>query len=43
MLLKEDFGTNKWPKARAVKIEPDSNGAVRNLELRTVDLLNNQK
>ena len=29
--------------ARVVKIEPDSNGAVRSVELRTVDSLNNQK
>ena len=29
--------------ARVVKIEPDSNVAVRSVELRTVDLLNNQK
>ena len=27
ILLKEDFGTNKWPMAKVmVKIEPDSNG-----------------
>ena len=43
MLLKEDLGSNKWPMARVVKIEPDSNGAVRSAELRTVDSLNNQK
>ena len=29
--------------ARAVKIESDLNGAVRSVELRTVDSLNNQK
>ena len=28
---------------RVVKIEPDSNGTVCSVELRTVDLLNNQK
>ena len=28
---------------RDVKIEPDSSGAIRSLELWTVDLLNNQK
>ena len=25
VLLKEDFGRNKWPMARVVKIEPDLN------------------
>ena len=29
--------------ARVVKIEPESNGGVRSVELRTVDSLNNQK
>ena len=29
--------------ARVVKIEPDSNGAVRSVQLQTVDSLNNQK
>ena len=29
--------------ARVVKIEPGSNGAVRSVELQTVDSLNNQK
>ena len=43
VLLKEDLGRNKWPMARAVKIESDLNGAVRSVELRTVDSLNNQK
>ena len=43
MLLKEDLGRNKWPMARVVKIEPDLNGAVRSVELQTVDSLNNQK
>ena len=43
MLLKEDLGRSKWPMARVVKIEPDLNGAVCSLELRTVELLNNQK
>ena len=44
MLLKEDLGRDKWPPmVKVVKIEPDSNVAVRSVELRTVDLLNNQK
>ena len=43
VLLKEDLGRNKWPMARVVKIESDLNGAVRSVELRTVDSLNNQK
>ena len=43
VLLKEDLGRNKWPMARVVKIEPDSNGAVHSVEFRTVDSLNNQK
>ena len=43
VLLKEDLGRNKWPMARVVKIEPDSNGAVSSVDLRTVDSLNNQK
>ena len=43
VLLKEDLGRNKRPMARAVKMEPDSNGAVPSVELRTVDSLNNQK
>ena len=42
VLLKEDLDRNKWPMARVVKIEPDSNGAARTVELRTVDSLNNQ-
>ena len=29
--------------ARAVKMEPDSNGTVPSVQLRTVDSLNNQK
>ena len=29
--------------ARVVKIKPDSNGAVRSIELRTIDSLNNKK
>ena len=37
VLLKEDLGKNKWPIARVMKIESDSNGAVRSVELRTVD------
>ena len=43
VLLKEDLGRNKWPMARAVKMEPDSNGTVPSVQLRTVDSLNNQK
>ena len=44
VLLKEDLGRDKWPSmVKFVKIEPDSNVAVRSVELRTVDLLNNQK
>ena len=43
MLLKEDLARNKWPMARGVKIELDSNGTVRSVELRTVDSLKNQK
>ena len=43
MLLKEDLGKNKWPMTRVLKIEPDSSGVVRNVELRTVGSLYNQK
>ena len=44
VLLREDLGRDKWPPmVKVVKIEPDSNVAVRSVELRTVDLLNNQK
>ena len=32
VLLEEDFGRKKWPMARIVKIEPDSNGIVSSLE-----------
>ena len=42
-LVKEDLTRNKCPMARVVKKEPDWNGAVRSDELRTVNLLNNQK
>ena len=43
MLLKEDFGRNKWPMTRVMKNEPDLNGAVCSVKLQIVDLLNNQK
>ena len=38
MSLKEDLGSNKWPMAGVVKLEPDLNS----VELQTVNLLNNQ-
>ena len=43
VLLMEDLGRNKWPIARVVKIEPDWNGAVCSVKLRTVDSSDNQK
>ena len=42
-LLKEGLGRNKWPMARVLKIEPDSNDAVGSVELRTFDSSNNPK
>ena len=43
VLLKEDLGSNKKPISRVLKIEPDSNGSVRSVDLPIVDSLNNQK
>ena len=39
VLLKEDLGSNKKPISRVLKIEPDSNGSVRSIELPIVDSL----
>ena len=37
LLLREDSIRNKWPMARVVETEPDSNGVVRSVKLKLVD------
>ena len=41
VLLKEDIGRNKWPMARIVSTEPDSCGIVRSVQLKVIDISNN--
>ena len=41
VLLKEDIGRNKWPMARIVSTEPDSQGIVRSVQLKVIDTSNN--
>ena len=41
VLLKEDIGRNKWPMARIVSTEFDSCGIVRSVQLKVIDISNN--
>ena len=41
VLLKEDIGRNKWPMAWIVRIEPDSQGIMRSVQLKVIDTSNN--
>ena len=41
ILLMEDIGRNKWPMARIVSTEPDSQGIVRIVQLKVTDTSNN--
>ena len=43
VLLKEDTGRNKWPMARIVNTEPDSQGIVQSVQLKVIDNNNNIK
>ena len=41
VLLKEDIGRNKWPMARIVSTNPDSQGIVRSVQQKVIDTSNN--
>ena len=41
ILLMEDIGRNKWPMARIVSTEPDSQGIMRIVQLKVTDTSNN--
>ena len=43
VLLKEDTGRNKWPMARIINTESDSQGIVRSVQLKVIDNNNNIK
>ena len=41
VLLKENTGRSKWPMAQIVSTEPDSQGIVRIVQLKVIDISNN--
>ena len=41
VLLKEDIGRNKWPMVRIVSTEPYSCGMLRSVQLKVIDISNN--